>query len=96
MIVYTGECDNLQCIQGNDNEFLGCGLEAGITFNPHDYSADWFYILIYGSQKEATGRFGVQAIVLDGPTNEKCEDTTELARATGVHCQCLKTIFPSL
>jgi hypothetical protein len=59
MLVSSGSCQDLHCVQGNDNEFKGCFTEAGLSFKPSPSTT--YYILVYGHDYDRVGDFAVQA-----------------------------------
>ena len=47
MLVFTGSCDQLICLEGNDNlQQQGCATEAGVSFIAE--SSTVYHVLVYG------------------------------------------------
>ena len=87
MLVFTGSCDRLICLDGNDNEGVtpGCGTEAGVSFRTSPNQM--YYVLVYGKQSGATGDFALQASPARvSPHNNVCKLAISLRRRAVGEC----------
>jgi len=81
MVVYTGSCDHLTCLDGNDNDnddaTPGCGEEAAVRFQAIKSSI--YYILVFGRQPGIAGDFALQAKTAHvSPANNNCKNAYPL------------------
>ena len=78
MLVFTGPCNQLRCLDGNDNlQQQGCFSEAGVKFIA--YPSMEYHILVYGRQPGTTGDFAVQAsTAIVPPSNNDCNHPDNL------------------
>jgi len=61
MVVYKGDCQNLECIAGNDDERHQeqCVKESGVTFRPDPSTT--YIVYVYGKNEDERGNFAVEA-----------------------------------
>jgi hypothetical protein len=70
--VYTGACDALECVGGNDD---ACGLQSSITV---DAVAGTEYLVLVHGFGTASGNFTLTVTAAIPPENDDCEDAEGL------------------
>ena len=77
MLIFKGSYGNFDCLAGNNDECQGCGLEAGITFQPEPKTT--YLVLVFGLNDFTNGDFVVQArTAFDTPLNDECDSVMPL------------------
>jgi len=95
MLVFTGTCDQLSCMDGNDNlQQQGCASEAGVSFIAEPSVV--YHVLVYGRQQGDTGDFAVQASTARvPPPNNDCNRAILLNNRLPVNTTLLNADPPS-
>ena len=95
MLVFTGSCDQLRCLDGNDNlQQQGCASEAGVSFIANPSMV--YRIFVYGRQPGATGDFAVQvSSTRVPPPNNNCNRAQNLNNREPVNATLLDADPPS-
>ena len=76
LLLYSGrDCDNLICLDGNDDTFLIPGFQSALEFDSVD--GEVYTILVHG-YSSSFGMFEVQVTQLVPQENDDCEDAREL------------------
>jgi hypothetical protein len=73
LTVWTGTCDNLVCVGGNDDAPCPAhsGLLSRVTFN--SVEGQTYYIMVHGFSQNV-GDFGLEVICMDPPEPLECPD----------------------
>ncbi|MEJ2596261.1 MAG: zinc metalloprotease [bacterium] len=74
--VFSGSCDDLECVAGDDNGTVGCEDDAYLTFNT--VPGETYYVLVHG-ENDDTGGFYLTLNCPDPPENDVCANAFQLA-----------------
>ena len=69
--IYSGTCDSLTCVDGNDDISLGMSTESLVIWN--SIRGAQYFILVHG-YSGATGNFELTVTQILPPLNDNCED----------------------
>ena len=83
IVVYSGDCNNLSCIDGNDDfDFENglCSLRSQVTWLAE--GGITYYVRVLGFDESSLGTFGIKVETDGPPPNDICEDAILLDPGT--------------
>jgi len=80
-IYYGGSCDDLTCVNGNNESPLD-GLADSVIAQPMD-EGQMYYVVVYGFGR-SSGQFILESEVLSPPANDDCSGAVPLELGVSV------------
>ncbi|CAB9506305.1 CHU large protein [Seminavis robusta] len=74
LLLYTGSCEDLECLDGNDDTSLP-GLQSALEFD--SVQGEIYQVLVHGYFSSA-GEFEISLTEIVPPDNDECEDALQL------------------